>query len=265
MKGFTSTLSYCFLLVGTIRFDTDRAAFCFHIPQYSRPETYAILTKHTYFALIIKYNKKTNMSEQLQDRYAVKEIKIPIGEGINVSETVEAVREHGIIVYDVRDKSEGLNQILDRYTQNVSPDFGFEEFPRQVGVGQKYTKLIWEQISDNESRFTPVNGLLNVYFPGDRFPKHVDLDEKPTGEGTPEESLSFLYIASGSKDIYFYLEGEDGPMTKITQHPGELYVFQGGGYIFPDGYEVRGLYHEVPSQGLTDSVTFNWELMPVSS
>jgi hypothetical protein len=206
--------------------------------------------------------KKTKMSEQLQDRYTVTELKIPTGEGINVSETVEAVREHGIIVYDVRDKSDGLNHTLNRYIQEVAPDSGTKDFPRQVIVDRITTRLIWEQISDNESRFTPVNGLLNVYFPGRGFKKHTDLGEKPTGEGTPEESLSFLYIASGSKDIYFYLEGEDGPATKITQHPGELYVFQVGGYIFPDGYEVRGLYHEVPSQGVTDSVTFNWELMP---
>jgi hypothetical protein len=202
------------------------------------------------------------MSEQLQDRYTVKEFKIPVGEGIDLSETVEAVREQGIIVYDVRDKSDGLNQILNRHKEKVSKSSGFEKFPRQVEVDQESTQLIWEQISDRKSRFTSVNGLLNVYFPGNGFVKHTDLGEKPTGEGTPEESLSFLYIASGSKDIYFYLEGEDGPATKITQHPGELYVFQGGGYIFPDGYEVRGLYHEVPSQGVTDSVTFNWELMP---
>lgn len=139
---------------------------------------------------------------------------------------------------------------------------GSTERPKLALISDAALKQIWSLIGGELTSFKAVNGVVNVYNKGDFFSKHTDVSAHRhiLTRSSPEQALSFLYVASGEKRIDFFMGKEERRMP-VYQSPGELYIFQGGTFTNDAGIKVLGLPHEVPPQDV-ESVTVNWELEP---
>lgn len=204
------------------------------------------------------------MFETQKNSQAIPEYSIGPGEAFDLDHALKMVAEHRLVRYQLGNQEE-FNALLQSMV-NEALVFHRDtsgKYPHQAILRQRRTEVIWKKLSGGGSRFVGVNGMVNRYEPGDMFCRHMDFPGKRTeDEVEPEEILTFLYVLSGSKDILFYTDGADQEPLRVTQYPGELYVFQGGDYT--DGsVSTEGLLHEVPAQD-THNVTVTWELMPAN-
>jgi len=111
--------------------------------------------------------------------------------------------------------------------------------------------------------YDAVNMQYNVYAPGARFGRHTDMGGYMFGT-EPPESLTFIYVTNGQKQLRVWLEGQDpdtNPGIELTQTPDMLIVLRGGEFI-ADDILYPAIMHEVPEVTEGESAILTFEIMP---
>lgn len=200
------------------------------------------------------------MYELLNKQTIVPEFYIAENEKLRLDEVVEAVKGNRLVMYKLANNQHRLSA-LSKILQN--PDLNRHipnEYPEQATLAASdQLGLFWNEFVEPQNGVEPINAVMNIYKPGYVFAGHFDMDPEPTDAYDPLETLTFLYTATGQKNISFYLNGKDAEPTVIEQNPGDLLVFQGGGCMYPDGTSSDAIWHEVLPQDV-NNVTISWEL-----
>lgn len=212
------------------------------------------------------------MSESLTEQVSpIAEIVLVPGQQLKLGQALENVHRNGLAIYRFEDPDSLQTplEVLIDMAPNIKASEE-EDLPKIAVLSNVDITAFWQGIAGKNTGFVAKNGSVNFYEPDMGFRKHIDTaqgDNVPHEGVGPEESLSFLYVYAGGKDILFYLDGEDNPPTTFRQQPGQLYVFQSRTYDFGKvvdyGDTLRtfapALWHEVPVQDAY-STTVVWEL-----
>lgn len=206
------------------------------------------------------------MTEQLAERTPrITETLLPAGERLDLAEALGRVQRDGLAIYRFEDPSALDAKIvasLDDGKERLIEPHPAKPVMHELTYG--FTNSLWDEVREANSAFVAIRGVANAYEPGMHFEKHYDIEAWQLVRSPPESALSFVYTCSGSKSMLFYLDGPEKEPLHLTQRPGQLFVFQGGDYVYDRPLEdgrtmLPALWHEVPPQE-TASTTLTWEL-----
>lgn len=204
--------------------------------------------------MVIKEKLKTVETKSVE--HVDFEIKIPY-----IVDLVEMVKNNRLVSFDIGEVDK-VSKVLEPYMDHLH-NYDPDNYPDQVDVSKDTINSIWRGLMQDNSGVEAVHAMINRYNPGNRLVLHTDFNGTSTFEDySPVESLTFIYVVSGEKEIDFYFNGTSGGPTIIKQTPGTLYVFQGGTFKFENGDVAHALPHEVRVQD-THNTILTWEVMQI--